>query len=94
MLFKSLGLKALWVVAAETTIAGAREHPPVPCLNCGVRDQWCHHLLLRSPTCLTGSGNIHSFLLLGNFTELNRTVICMVLKAKANDSRTSSPLPG
>ncbi|GFV26377.1 hypothetical protein TNCV_5086901 [Trichonephila clavipes] len=29
----------------------------------------------------------------GNFTELNRTVTCMVLKAKANDSRTSSPLP-
>ncbi|GFW65464.1 uncharacterized protein TNCV_4410721 [Trichonephila clavipes] len=30
---------------------------------------------------------------LGYFTELNRTVTCMVLKAKANDSRTSSPLP-
>ncbi|GFW22198.1 hypothetical protein TNCV_1429521 [Trichonephila clavipes] len=27
----------------------------------------------------------------GNFTELNRTVTCMVLKA--NDRRTSSPLP-
>ncbi|GFS98594.1 uncharacterized protein TNCV_2987261 [Trichonephila clavipes] len=25
--------------------------------------------------------------------ELNRTVICMVLKAAANDRRTSSPLP-
>ncbi|GFV83993.1 hypothetical protein TNCV_1479951 [Trichonephila clavipes] len=31
--------------------------------------------------------------LAGNFTELNRTVTCMVLKAKANDRRTSSPLP-
>ncbi|GFS71644.1 transposable element Tcb2 transposase [Trichonephila clavipes] len=29
----------------------------------------------------------------GNFTELNGTVTCMVLKAKANDRRTSSPLP-
>ncbi|GFV68365.1 hypothetical protein TNCV_2539681, partial [Trichonephila clavipes] len=28
-----------------------------------------------------------------NFTELNRTVICMVLKAMANDRRTSSRLP-
>ncbi|GFV73654.1 transposable element Tcb1 transposase [Trichonephila clavipes] len=27
----------------------------------------------------------------GNFTELNRTVTCMVLKT--NDRRTSSPLP-
>ncbi|GFX41937.1 hypothetical protein TNCV_3677491 [Trichonephila clavipes] len=27
----------------------------------------------------------------GNFAELNRTVICMVLKA--NDRRTSRPLP-
>ncbi|GFW88788.1 hypothetical protein TNCV_4972811 [Trichonephila clavipes] len=35
------------------------------------------------PTYLTG----------GNFTELNRTVTCMVLKAKANGRRTSSPLP-
>ncbi|GFT92889.1 uncharacterized protein TNCV_740491 [Trichonephila clavipes] len=26
-------------------------------------------------------------------TELNRTVTCMVLKATANDRRTSSPLP-
>ncbi|GFW22069.1 uncharacterized protein TNCV_1632031 [Trichonephila clavipes] len=26
-------------------------------------------------------------------TELNRTVPCMVLEAKANDRRTSSPLP-
>ncbi|GFY12382.1 hypothetical protein TNCV_284851 [Trichonephila clavipes] len=29
----------------------------------------------------------------GNFTELNRTVTCMVLKGKANDRRTSSPSP-
>ncbi|GFX00842.1 hypothetical protein TNCV_4578091 [Trichonephila clavipes] len=28
-----------------------------------------------------------------NFIELNRTVTCMMLKAKANDRRTSSPLP-
>ncbi|GFU18112.1 hypothetical protein TNCV_1446651 [Trichonephila clavipes] len=35
----------------------------------------------------------HSFLPFGNFTELNRTIICMVLKAKANDRRTSSLLP-
>ncbi|GFW44166.1 hypothetical protein TNCV_3855271 [Trichonephila clavipes] len=26
-------------------------------------------------------------------TELNRTVTCMMLKAMANDRRTSSPLP-
>ncbi|GFX69376.1 hypothetical protein TNCV_1547071 [Trichonephila clavipes] len=29
----------------------------------------------------------------GNFPELNRTDTCMVLKAKANERRTSSPLP-
>ncbi|GFY02880.1 hypothetical protein TNCV_3507601 [Trichonephila clavipes] len=29
----------------------------------------------------------------GNFTELNCAVTCMVLKAKANDRRTSSSLP-
>ncbi|GFX20543.1 hypothetical protein TNCV_3489001 [Trichonephila clavipes] len=29
---------------------------------------------------------------IGNFTELNRTVTCMVLTAKVNDRRTSSPL--
>ncbi|GFS69918.1 hypothetical protein TNCV_3102141 [Trichonephila clavipes] len=29
----------------------------------------------------------------GNFTELYRTVTCMVLKAKVNDRRTPSPLP-
>ncbi|GFX28152.1 hypothetical protein TNCV_424791 [Trichonephila clavipes] len=29
----------------------------------------------------------------GNFTELIRTGTCMVLKAKANDRRTFSPLP-
>ncbi|GFX38162.1 hypothetical protein TNCV_3837611 [Trichonephila clavipes] len=34
----------------------------------------------------------HSFLPLGSFTELNRTVTCMVFKTKANDRRTSSPL--
>ncbi|GFV64606.1 hypothetical protein TNCV_3181021 [Trichonephila clavipes] len=28
-----------------------------------------------------------------NFTELNRTVTYVMLKAKANDMRTSSPLP-
>ncbi|GFV11938.1 hypothetical protein TNCV_2521591 [Trichonephila clavipes] len=28
-----------------------------------------------------------------NFTELNRTLTCMVLEANANDRRTSSPLP-
>ncbi|GFW46174.1 hypothetical protein TNCV_4210531 [Trichonephila clavipes] len=30
---------------------------------------------------------------LGNLTELIPTVTCMVLKAKASDRRTSSPLP-
>ncbi|GFW35323.1 hypothetical protein TNCV_594741 [Trichonephila clavipes] len=35
----------------------------------------------------------HSFLPFGNFTELNRTVTYMVLKAKANDGRTSRHLP-
>ncbi|GFY09237.1 hypothetical protein TNCV_2991551 [Trichonephila clavipes] len=28
-----------------------------------------------------------------NFTELNRTVTCVVFKAKANDRRTSSQMP-
>ncbi|GFU66568.1 hypothetical protein TNCV_4357241 [Trichonephila clavipes] len=28
-----------------------------------------------------------------NFSELNRTVICMEIKAKANDRYTSSPFP-
>ncbi|GFV85880.1 hypothetical protein TNCV_1421851 [Trichonephila clavipes] len=29
----------------------------------------------------------------GNFAELTSSVSCMVLKAKANDRRSSSPLP-
>ncbi|GFT67175.1 uncharacterized protein TNCV_783281 [Trichonephila clavipes] len=59
---KSVDPKVLWVAAAETTSAGGwRIFPslPVPCLNCGGGDRWCRHLSQSSPTCLTGSGNIH-----------------------------------
>ncbi|GFX48792.1 hypothetical protein TNCV_3479761 [Trichonephila clavipes] len=64
VLVKSVGLNVLWAVAVETT--GARgwrifSSPPVPCLNCGIGDRWCHHLSYRSPTCVLGSGNFHSF---------------------------------
>ncbi|GFV03503.1 hypothetical protein TNCV_5060441 [Trichonephila clavipes] len=34
-----------------------------------------------------------SFVTSWNFTELVRAVTCMVLKSKANDRRTSIPLP-
>ncbi|GFU42800.1 hypothetical protein TNCV_3139851 [Trichonephila clavipes] len=47
----------------------------VPCRNCGGGDR------------VVSRSNVPS----GNFTELIRTVNCMVLKA--NDRRTSSPLP-
>ncbi|GFT17504.1 hypothetical protein TNCV_4807471 [Trichonephila clavipes] len=51
----SVGPKVLWVVTAETT--GAEDwrifpSPPVPCLNCGGVNMWCHHLSWRSPNCL------------------------------------------
>ncbi|GFU84069.1 hypothetical protein TNCV_679681 [Trichonephila clavipes] len=49
----------------------------VPCLNCGVDE----------------IGGVAIYRLFGNFSVLIRTVSCMVLKAKANDKRTSSPLP-
>ncbi|GFX80177.1 uncharacterized protein TNCV_2108211 [Trichonephila clavipes] len=48
VLVKSVGAKVLWAVAAETTGAGDWRifpSPPVPCLNCGGGDRWCHHLL-------------------------------------------------
>ncbi|GFY25562.1 hypothetical protein TNCV_2486821 [Trichonephila clavipes] len=64
IIVKSVGPKFLWTVAAETTSAGDwRIFPssPVPCLNCGGGDRCYRHLSYRSPTCLTGSGNIHSF---------------------------------
>ncbi|GFY14393.1 uncharacterized protein TNCV_1021581 [Trichonephila clavipes] len=51
--FKSVDPKVLWVVAAETPMAGDwrifRSHS-VPCLNCGGGDRWCHHLSLRPKT--------------------------------------------
>ncbi|GFW46344.1 hypothetical protein TNCV_4810321 [Trichonephila clavipes] len=48
---KSMGLKVLWVVTAETT--SSRDwrifpSPSVPCLNCGGGDRWCCYLSLRS----------------------------------------------
>ncbi|GFU63720.1 uncharacterized protein TNCV_378141 [Trichonephila clavipes] len=55
VLVKSVGLKVLWGVAAETTGAeGWRifPSPPVPYLNCGGGDTWCRHLSYRSPTYL------------------------------------------
>ncbi|GFY11971.1 hypothetical protein TNCV_4974711 [Trichonephila clavipes] len=39
------------------------------------------------------TGGVPSIVPLGNFAELICTATCMVLKAKANDRRTSSPLP-
>ncbi|GFY12624.1 hypothetical protein TNCV_2448151 [Trichonephila clavipes] len=35
----------------------------------------------------------HPFLPFGKFTEINRTVTCMVFKANVNDRRSSSLLP-
>ncbi|GFV89150.1 hypothetical protein TNCV_4913491 [Trichonephila clavipes] len=52
---KSVGPKMLWAVAAETTgvwVWRIFPSPPVPCLNCGSGDRWCHHLSCRSSTCL------------------------------------------
>ncbi|GFV46374.1 hypothetical protein TNCV_3232631 [Trichonephila clavipes] len=43
--------------------------------------------------CGGGIGSVTIYCPFGNFSELNRTVICMVLKAKANDRRTFSPFP-
>ncbi|GFV50919.1 hypothetical protein TNCV_2770051 [Trichonephila clavipes] len=42
---------------------------------------------------MAASSIVMFYRLFGNFTDLNRTVTCMVLKATANDRRTSSPLP-
>ncbi|GFV59697.1 hypothetical protein TNCV_1907681 [Trichonephila clavipes] len=95
VLVKSVGLKALWVVEAESTSAGSWRiflSPPVPCLNLW---RWKS---VASPSNFKKSNLSHrlwkhSFLPFGNFTKLNRTVTCMVLKAMANDRRTSSSLP-
>ncbi|GFU49396.1 uncharacterized protein TNCV_2161941 [Trichonephila clavipes] len=47
VIVKSVGPKVLWSVAAETMGVGGWRifpSPPVPCLNCGGGDRWCHHL--------------------------------------------------
>ncbi|GFX19934.1 hypothetical protein TNCV_1434941 [Trichonephila clavipes] len=46
-----------------------------------------------SVPCLNCGGGIAIYRPFWNFSELIRIVTCMVLKAKANDRRTSSPLP-
>ncbi|GFY33906.1 hypothetical protein TNCV_4596141 [Trichonephila clavipes] len=54
VLFKSVDPKVLWVVSAEAMGTGGWKiilSPPIPCLNWGGGDRWCHHLSCRSPTC-------------------------------------------
>ncbi|GFX83991.1 hypothetical protein TNCV_4857991 [Trichonephila clavipes] len=55
VLVKSMGLKVLWVITAETMGAGVWRifpSPPVSCLNCGSGDRCCHHLSCISSNCL------------------------------------------
>ncbi|GFV21932.1 hypothetical protein TNCV_4526191 [Trichonephila clavipes] len=81
---KSAGPKVLWAVAAETTSAGGWRiflSPPVPCLNCGGGDSVVSPSIVKNFN-LSHILWQHSFLSFGNFTELNRTVNCMVLKAR------------
>ncbi|GFX05835.1 hypothetical protein TNCV_1662741 [Trichonephila clavipes] len=94
VLVKSVGPKVLWVVTAETTSAGGWRiflFPPVPCLNCGGGDKrafaaWGDS---KQPSSRKSSREVEESNWGG--TELNRSVICMVIKATANDRRTSSP---
>ncbi|GFV71360.1 hypothetical protein TNCV_3133511 [Trichonephila clavipes] len=46
-----------------------------------------------SVPCLNCRGGVTIYCPFGNFSELNRAVTCMVLKAKADSRLTSIPLP-
>ncbi|GFW45634.1 hypothetical protein TNCV_3245721 [Trichonephila clavipes] len=94
-LVKSIGPKVLWhhEVSTDTTSAGGWRIFPFPSSSTPKLWRWRSVL---SPSIVKNSNLSqrlwqHSFLPFRNFTELNRTVTCMVLKAKANDRRTSSP---
>ncbi|GFV10763.1 hypothetical protein TNCV_1756011 [Trichonephila clavipes] len=84
VLVKSVGPKVLWAVAAETTSARGLENISLPSSSMPKLWRWRS---VVSP-CIVKIDRPF-----GNFIELNRTVTGMVLKAKANDRRTSSPLP-
>ncbi|GFX81043.1 nitric oxide synthase [Trichonephila clavipes] len=89
VLVKSVGPKVLWVVAAETTGAGGWRIFP----SSSMPKMWRSGV---SPSIVREFNLFHrlwqhSFLPFGYFTELNRTVTYMTLKAKANEMRTSSP---
>ncbi|GFW65356.1 uncharacterized protein TNCV_396221 [Trichonephila clavipes] len=78
VLVKSVGPKVLWVVATKTTSTGDWRIFPFPPVPC--------------LNCGGGDRCCRHLSSPRNFTELNRTVTCIELRAKANDRRTSSPL--
>ncbi|GFY26752.1 hypothetical protein TNCV_4374981 [Trichonephila clavipes] len=92
VLVKSVGPNVLWVVASEITSTGGLENISLP--SSSMPKLWRS---VVSPSIVKKSNlshrhSQHSFLQFGNFNELNRTVTCMVLEAKAIDRPTSSPL--
>ncbi|GFW67057.1 hypothetical protein TNCV_4030771 [Trichonephila clavipes] len=94
VLIKSVGLKVLWTVVAETTSAGGLENISLPFSSMPKLWRWRS---VVSPSVVKKSDLPHrlwqhSFFPIGNIPELNRTVTCMVLKVKANDRRTSSQM--
>ncbi|GFW41921.1 uncharacterized protein TNCV_6301 [Trichonephila clavipes] len=68
----------LKVFWAESQVQGTGEYPPP--------------LQFHVKIVEVGTGGVAICRPFWNFPELNRTVSCMVLKTKANDRRTSSPL--
>ncbi|GFU16475.1 hypothetical protein TNCV_836471 [Trichonephila clavipes] len=92
VLVKSVGPKVLWAVAVETTKCKGLENISRPSSSMPKLWRW-RSVVSPSIANLPHRLCQHSFLPFRNFPELNRTVTCMLLKAKANDRRKSSPLP-
>ncbi|GFV91308.1 hypothetical protein TNCV_898251 [Trichonephila clavipes] len=84
--------------ASEFKPRTAEEAPLPPCrvamhvksVDDRTSSRWCG-MEFHAKIVEVEIGGVANYCPFGNFSELNRTVTCMV--AKANDRRTSSPLP-
>ncbi|GFU35303.1 hypothetical protein TNCV_2143561 [Trichonephila clavipes] len=80
VLAKSVGPKVLW---AEITSEGGLENVSLPFSS--MPKSWRWRLVVAFSI-------VKFYRPFGNFSKINRTVTCMVLKAKANDMGTSNHL--
>ncbi|GFX33034.1 hypothetical protein TNCV_3813031 [Trichonephila clavipes] len=71
------------------------QSPSLPIDVLGISLQRVPHVVAWRVGCHLSSPPRHStgVRMTRQFHQLNRTLTCMVLKAKANDRRTPSPLP-